>query len=92
MRVLAVAALVAGVVCVLAGSWWLAAGWRVAGLILNGVAREQAAKRRAVRAAGVELPRPFLELFGGWGRVAARVGMVGGAALGWRLAALALRR
>ncbi|MDI9977459.1 hypothetical protein [Rhodococcus sp. IEGM 1307] len=39
----------------------------MAGLILNGVAREQAAKRQAARAAGVEPPRPFLELFGGWG-------------------------
>ncbi|MDF3312579.1 hypothetical protein P3H15_47415 [Rhodococcus sp. T2V] len=67
MRVLAVAALVAGMVCVLVGSWWWAAGWIVAGLILDGVAREQAAKRRAARAAGVEPSRPFLELFGGWG-------------------------
>lgn len=58
-------ALVAGVVCVLAGP--VGAGWIVAGLILNGVAREQAAKRQAARAAGVEPPRPFLELFGGWG-------------------------
>ncbi|MFC9835222.1 hypothetical protein ACFVKB_15530 [Rhodococcus sp. NPDC127530] len=39
----------------------------VAGLILNGVAREQAAKRRAARAAGMEPSRPFLELFDGWG-------------------------
>ncbi|MFD9667657.1 hypothetical protein ACFWAY_39690 [Rhodococcus sp. NPDC059968] len=67
MRVLAVAALVAGMVCVLVGSWWWAAGWIVAGLILNGVAREQAAKRWAARAAGVQPPRPLLELFGGWG-------------------------
>jgi hypothetical protein len=64
MRVLAVAASVAGMVCVLVGSWWWAAGWIVAGLILSGVAREQAAKRRA---AGVEPSRPVLELFGGWG-------------------------
>lgn len=69
MRVLAVAASVAGMVCVLAGSWWWAAGWIVAGLILNGVARARAraARRRVARAAGVEPARPFFALFGGGG-------------------------